>query len=182
MVGGQPDTLHSGPEHGCLDPNKVFVPTWINAGVEGLKGAFNTAGGNAKCGAGIGIGDGRGGAKGFMAGSGGGIPGGMGGPIIVSGQWHQHPHGCGGGQPNPDNIPADWPCNDRVTRRCWSARNMPVRGALCLGRAESFRAATQPKAATSVASPAVANSSVARAGLHSLEQKSAQVEAPLIEH
>lgn len=86
MVGGQPPTLHPGPEHGCLDPNEVSVPTWINAGVEGLKGDANAAGGTAKCGAGIGIGDGRGGAKGFIAGSGGGIPGGMGGPIIVSGQ------------------------------------------------------------------------------------------------
>lgn len=87
IVGGQPPTLHPGPEHGCLDPNEVFVPTWINAGVEGLKGAANAAAGTAKCGAGIGnTAGGRGGAKGFIAGIGGGIPGGAGGPIIVSGQ------------------------------------------------------------------------------------------------
>lgn len=55
---------------------------------------------------------------------------------------------------------------------------MPVRPTFCFGTAESFCAATQPKAATSVASPPVASLSVADAGLHSLAQKLAQVEPP----
>lgn len=55
---------------------------------------------------------------------------------------------------------------------------MPVRATICLEVAKSFRAATQPKAAASVASPAVASSSVVLAGLHSLAQKPAQSEPP----